>query len=173
MNKRKAYTSVAEMVHDLAEDKTFADDFENRLARRQVVKRLFALRCSRGMSQKDVADKFGCTQSRISKLESDDDSDLRLGDLRDYAAALGLEMRIVLSPEGQTAVEEIKYHAQRIEQLLGDLAKKKSKQRPDGSMPPIQIESPQLETAPPARSNGAIPPAKSDKQAIDLLAERA
>ena len=172
MNKHKAYTSVSDMVHDLAGDKAFAKDFENRLARRQVVKRLFALRSSRGMSQKDIADKFGCTQSRISKLESDDDSDLRLGDLRDYAAALGLELRIVLSPEGQTPVEEIKYHARRIEQLLGDLAKKKSQQQLNGSTPSIQIESPQIETSPQAQSNGATPTVESGEQSRGLLAER-
>ena len=122
MARKKRYSSVREMVDDLSEDKTFAEEFEEQASRRELVKALFVLRCSANMSQKDVAERMGCTQSRVSKLESGTDDDLGLGDLQAYAAALGLETRIVLARKGRTLVDEVKYHAFAIKRLLEHLA---------------------------------------------------
>jgi len=81
-----------------------------------------ALRAAKGLSQADIARRIDCSQSRVSKLESGMDADLRLGDFEGYANALGLEMRIVLAPRGQTALDEIKYHAFSIKRILDRIA---------------------------------------------------
>lgn len=94
---KKTYSTVSQMVRDMADDPSFADDFEKHLAQRRVVKKLMVLRAAQGLSQQDIAGMIGCTQSRISKLESATDSQIRLGDLEAYAAALGLEVKLVLT----------------------------------------------------------------------------
>jgi predicted XRE-type DNA-binding protein len=94
MPKNKAYRSIPELVRDISGSSSFSDGFESRLANRKIVKDLMILRATQGLSQKDVALKLGCTQSRISKLESMSDADLRIGDLSKYAEVLGLELKI-------------------------------------------------------------------------------
>src|SRR5438874_1618374 len=86
---KKTFGSVSQLTRDLAESQTFADAVVRRLAERDVLDHLMALRTTQGLSQKDIAGKIGCTQSRISKLEGGKDNDLRLGDFAHYADALG------------------------------------------------------------------------------------
>jgi transcriptional regulator len=91
---QKRFTSVSEMVREISEDRSFVEGFERRMRDRRIIKALLVLRVVRGWNQKDIADRLGCTQSRISKLESSADGDLRLADLRDYASALGQSVEI-------------------------------------------------------------------------------
>src|ERR1700726_538855 len=99
--QNRQYDDVVAMVQDLLGE-SFAEELRDGIARRRLVKRLFVLRSAQGLSQSDIAEKMGCTQSRISKLESGSDADLRLGDLQTYADALGFETRIVLTRKGRT-----------------------------------------------------------------------
>lgn len=47
-------------------------------------------------TQTDIAATMGLTQSFVSKLEKKNDDAIPLGDLRRYAAALDMEIPIVL-----------------------------------------------------------------------------
>jgi transcriptional regulator with XRE-family HTH domain len=118
----KTYSGVTEMVRDLVDDQDFAADFEKHLASRQISKKLFVLRNTLGMSQKDIADEIGCTQSRISKLESGADEDLRVGDLFAYLDAMGMGATIVVHNKSRTAVDQVKSHALSIKRLCDQLA---------------------------------------------------
>jgi transcriptional regulator with XRE-family HTH domain len=100
------YQSVSQMVRETC-DGAFADEFDRRLRARTIVKELMVLRARRGLSQADVAEKMGCTQSRISKLESSEDSSLTLGDLARYASAVGFGVGVVLEPRETTKDEEL------------------------------------------------------------------
>jgi len=122
MSKTRHYKSVLEMVRDVSEDRAFAETLERRVAQRQIVKSLFALRSSKGLSQKDLAQKLGCTQSRISKLETGDDDDLRIGDLDRYLTALGLDVCLLVTPRHRMAIAMVKHHALAIKRLLDRLA---------------------------------------------------
>ena len=102
---KKQYKSVAEMARRLARDKAFSDKLEKRIADRKIVKQLVALRSAKSLSQAEIAKAMGCTQSRISKLESGVDSDLRLGDLENYLDALGLASRVLVARKGSSNVE--------------------------------------------------------------------
>ena len=121
MGNKKQYTSVSELVRNLSEDRSFADEFERHVLQRRIVKDLFALRTTRRLSQKDIAEKLRCTQSRISKLESGYDRDLRLGDLSEYLDALELNMHIVVAPKNDTAVNLVKHHAFCIKEIMEHL----------------------------------------------------
>jgi DNA-binding Xre family transcriptional regulator len=92
---QEKYTSVAEMVRSVSDDQQFADEFDRRVNSRRLVKHLFAMRSAEGLSRKDLADRIGCSQSRISKLESGIDENLRLADLAAYLSALDLDLCLV------------------------------------------------------------------------------
>jgi transcriptional regulator with XRE-family HTH domain len=103
MNKKTTHPNVPQMVREMS-DAAFADAFEARLRSRRIVKDLMVLRAGRGLTQGDIASKMGCSQSRISKLESSSDFDLTLGDLVRYASAVGLRVGVVLEPKGTTVI---------------------------------------------------------------------
>src|SRR5579871_400464 len=118
MKKRKQHSSVAEMVRDFSsDDAAFVDHFLKRIAARQLVKRLTVLRCRAGLSQRDLAEKLHCTQSKISKLESGKDEDISIGELIRYADAAEHEIRLFFVPKGQTIPDQIEMHIGMIRDL--------------------------------------------------------
>ncbi len=121
MERRKRYRSISEMARALSDDKAFADGVDRQIGERNIINHLMALRATLGKSQKDIALAMGCSQSRVSKLESGKDDDLRIGDFAKYAAALGLEMMVVLGKNDRTIVDDIKGHALSIRRLFGQL----------------------------------------------------
>lgn len=118
---KRTASSVSEMIRSVSDDSTFVDEFQQHIANRRIVHFLFGLRSARGMSQRQIAEKLGCSQSRISKLENSEDGDVRLGDLDQYAEALGLDVTLVLAKQRRTPVDEVKYHAFCIKRLLDHL----------------------------------------------------
>lgn len=60
---------------------------------------LAALRRRLGLTQMEVADRIGISQSDLSKLERR--KDLRLSTLETYATALGVHLHLVLSLQGE------------------------------------------------------------------------
>jgi transcriptional regulator with XRE-family HTH domain len=121
MKKPTHHSSVSAMVRKLSEDRAFAEEFAQRLAERQLIKVLTVLRTRAGLSQQELAEVLGCTQSKVSKLESSNDADVRLGDLVNYTGAVGYEMRVFFVPKGQRTVDEVKTHAFLIRRLLDRL----------------------------------------------------
>jgi len=90
----KQYESVSAVVENLTDDKEFHDEFDREIGDKALAKALFAMRCSKGVSQEQMASKLGCTQSRISKLENSGVGGIRVGDLVAYARVLGLSASI-------------------------------------------------------------------------------
>jgi transcriptional regulator with XRE-family HTH domain len=120
-NSVSQHTSVADMVRTLSDDRAFTEEFEKKMRQRQFIKLLTILRTRADLSQENLAQKLGCTQGKVSKLEHSDDKDIRFGDLLDYTEAVGCEMRIMLVPKGQKIVDEVKFHAFIIKRLLDRL----------------------------------------------------
>ena len=94
MTMNTKFQSVTQMVRQTSSSKELADEFEKRSAGRTLVRKLFVLRQIKGLSQQEIAEKLGWSQSRVSKFESSDDADLRFGDIIAYLSALGLELGI-------------------------------------------------------------------------------
>ena len=122
MAKKRQYSSVSELLRDVAPDDEFRAEFDQRVARRRLIKHLLALRAVKGLSQKDIAEKLGCTQSRVSKLENANDDDVRLGDLRAYANAVGSELIASAIPQDMKPVDKVKCHAFAIKKHMDDLS---------------------------------------------------
>ena len=130
MGEKKTYNSVSEMVNEASGKYGFATAYERRLADRRIIKELMIKRATSGLSQKDIALSFGCTQSRISKLENMKDGELKLGDLAKYSRALGLQLRITLGPEESTPVARNGYVSF---EICGNGGPKSSRVRPRAS----------------------------------------
>jgi transcriptional regulator with XRE-family HTH domain len=123
MNQKKNYKSVSQMVRETSDDPSFTELFEDRLHARRMIGDLTVQRAVHGLSQKDIAEKMGCTQSRISKLETTNDAELRIGDLAAYSDALGLRVRIVLESKNRDALTRVKNHVFQIKHEIDQLAK--------------------------------------------------
>jgi transcriptional regulator with XRE-family HTH domain len=123
MSKKERYANVRELVQEVSPDDEFRAAFDNRVASRKLVKYLLAMRAVSGMSQQDIARKLQCTQSRVSKLEGFSDDDLRLGDMRNYADAVGLTFVAGFKPRNMKPVDEVKCHVFTIKKHMDDLAR--------------------------------------------------
>lgn len=123
MTKRPQYSSVSDVLRDIAPDDTFRTEFDKHVAARGLIKHLLGMRAVRGLSQRDVADAIGCTQSRISKLENANDADVRLGDLKAYANAVGCDLVAHPLPRDVKPVDKVKCHAVAIKRHMDDLAR--------------------------------------------------
>ena len=71
---------------------------------------LFALRCKSGMTQGDVAERTGCAQSVISRIENSKDEDLSIGDIFKYTEALDLQLNIGFLNRRETLADRFRYH---------------------------------------------------------------
>ncbi len=107
------------MARDLLSgDPDFVAEFETRLSSRQLVKSLSIIRARAKLSQQELASRMGCSQSKISKIESGIDADLRFGDIEAYLKATSHEAKIFVVPGGGTLVDEVKMHAFQIKHVL-------------------------------------------------------
>ena len=118
----KTFDTVAGMVRDIVDDDpAFVADLEAALRRRSVIDTLMARRSKLGLSQKRLAAEMGCTQSRVSKLESGDDDDLSGYDLTSYAKAVGLNVTVLFTDAETTLADQVKTHVLYVGQLLQKL----------------------------------------------------
>lgn len=86
-----------------------------------VTEILARLRVEAGLTQQQVAERLGTSQSAISKLESGRDEELTLGEVRKYAELTGQRIGLVFGkPLGH--VDAVKVHALGIKQHLTALA---------------------------------------------------
>ncbi|HEX3019609.1 MAG TPA: helix-turn-helix transcriptional regulator [Chitinispirillaceae bacterium] len=118
----RAYRSVTDMLKGLEVEKQFVEQVREEIEDRNLIRLLIALRCKAGITQKQLSEKMHCGQSRISKFENSKDRSLNLGEILDYAGALGLNLEIGLLPE-MTIAEKIKMHALQVKGLLEKLCK--------------------------------------------------
>ncbi len=86
---------------------------------------LFSLRCRAGLTQQDLAERVGCAQSVVSRIENACDEELSVGDLLRYARGLDLGMQVGFAAKETTLANSIRCHldglARDLRQLL-DLA---------------------------------------------------
>jgi hypothetical protein len=93
---RKQYSSVLEMLEDISGKET-AEEFTQYCSEIEVVKKLVIARCVAGLSEVALAVKMQCNLSRIKRIESSTDDQLRLGDVFDYLKAVN--KKIIFSIE--------------------------------------------------------------------------
>ena len=102
---------IEEIAKGAGASPEFVDSIKQEAAERALTNHLLALRGAKGISQEQIAKHFGCSQSKISKLENGLDTDLSMGDLLQYCDAIGLELSVGLSPKGNTSIDRVRQHA--------------------------------------------------------------
>lgn len=117
----KDFKNIKEMIKGLSEDDKFKESALNEIENKTIAKFLFTLRCKNNLTQKQLADKIGCTQSRISKIESAYDSEITVKDLSDYGDALNLQLEIGYRNKDLKIIDLVKYHAFEIKGYLEKL----------------------------------------------------
>ncbi len=117
----KRYASVSEMVRDTVPDRTFHDELEGHLADYNVSRALCTLRCSRDLTQAELAQRAGCTQNKISRIENSRNDRLKLEDLAIYARAFNMQVSIDFAEES-TAADAIGRLARQVRNSLDEVA---------------------------------------------------
>lgn len=117
------YKNVSSLIKGMSTDNQSRDMSLQEIKNRSVSRFLFASRCKHNMTQKQLADKIGCSQGRISKIETSYDRYISIGDLLDYANALNLQLEVGFRHHSIKLVDLIKYHAFKIDENLEKLRK--------------------------------------------------
>lgn len=96
-------SSVSEMVSGAAQVETLDNKVEGRAGDYNVSRALSDLRCSQKLTQEELAERAGCTQSKISRIENSSNDRLKLDDLTMYARAFNMQVSIDFTRESSSA----------------------------------------------------------------------
>ncbi|MCY3767200.1 MAG: helix-turn-helix transcriptional regulator [Gemmatimonadetes bacterium] len=96
-------SSVSEMVSGAAQIEALDEEVEGRAGDYDVSRALSDLRCSQKLTQEELAERAGCTQSKISRIENSSNDRLKLDDLTMYARAFNMQVSIDFTRESSSA----------------------------------------------------------------------
>jgi transcriptional regulator with XRE-family HTH domain len=117
----RKYTSVEEFLGGEAVSQDVRSKVAELKDQTKVVLQLARLRQMAGITQEDMANNLGVTQSAVSKLEAGDDENVTLREVRAYARVTGQRIAVMFG-KPLTHVEAVKLHAQAIKLRLESLA---------------------------------------------------
>ena len=92
MAKKQRFTSVGDAAAFLAEDDAVKSEVEEEVENSRIVNKLLQLRASKGVTQRELAERMGCDPSKISRMEAGNDLQLKMGDVLQYLSALDVTM---------------------------------------------------------------------------------
>ena len=114
--------NTQELLNDLVKDTpTLAKKMHDSRKSNRLICDLIRLRAASGLTQTAMAEKMGCGQSRISKLEHGTDEDITLGELDAYLRALDKHLYMAVFSSELNASSMIKYHTCAIRKELENL----------------------------------------------------
>lgn len=93
----KTARNVVELADQIGGDDAFAKGLAEHLRKRALINALAAMRAAKGLSQKEMAERMGCLQSRVSKMEAFEDASLNLGTVLEYVRAMGGRLDVTLA----------------------------------------------------------------------------
>jgi transcriptional regulator with XRE-family HTH domain len=114
--------TIAQMAAALAEDPKVEQDVREEINRNLLVSYLLSLRVSKKLTQEQVATAMGCDASKISRIESGNDENLKWGDIAAYAGALNVNICVLFEDPNLPAAERIKRCVYKISEHLKKLA---------------------------------------------------
>ncbi len=104
------FQSVRELLKSHQSAPETVQKFDNLLKSTVVVRALITKRTKAGLTQKQVAESMGVSQSAISKFEKSSDCELTLGEIARYSAAVEAPLSIQVGPP-MSLVQSVKSHA--------------------------------------------------------------
>jgi transcriptional regulator with XRE-family HTH domain len=97
-------------------------EYSARAEKSYVLKHLIGLRHRHEKTQKEVAVGMGCTQSRLSKIESNTDEELTVDQLKRYAGTLGYCVVLNVIPNSGRASDQVHFYGCEIDRIIQRLA---------------------------------------------------
>ena len=85
---------LGELESETPQDKALAASLE---AFRELQNEMFDIRIATNLTQAELADRLGCSQPMVSKIEASQ-AGIRVGTLLHYAASLGLAIKFEVVP---------------------------------------------------------------------------
>src|ERR1700730_18657085 len=116
------FKSVADAAADLAGDQEVVERIKKEIRKNTLVSLLLETRVAKGITQEQVAEAMGCDASTVSRIESDNDRQLKWTHIVGYVNALKLQMSIIIDDGALPAAEKIKQCVFKIDQDLKKLA---------------------------------------------------
>lgn len=117
----KKYASVDALIKEGGVSQEVRNKVAAMESETMIALQLAKLRQRAGMTQEDMAKHFGVTQGAISKLESGQDDEITLREIREYARATGQRISVMFG-KPFSHVEAVKLHAYGIKNRLELLA---------------------------------------------------
>ena len=117
----KDFTNVAQLIEEMNIPKSAKTDIQHHIQHRKIALKLTQMRIERKISQQEMARRCRWSQSRISKMESKPDKDIKLGDLLTYSQALKTSLELHINTEEKNLSEKMIMHIKCLETLLKQL----------------------------------------------------
>ena len=115
------FKTAAEAAAHLAKKPEVAEAVERDIQLSSLVSLLVEKRMDKGMTQEEVAISMKCDASKISRMESCSDAQLRLSDIVRYSNALGVQISVMFDDTSLPASARIKQCVMQIDRDLKKL----------------------------------------------------
>ena len=119
---KKGATSIEQQLLGMfANNSDLQHCIEKKFEDNKLVKCLIKMRAKSGLSQAELAARMKCSQSRVSKIEHCDDTDLSFGDILAYTRCTGHSLVMSMTSGNICASNMIKYHVAQIREQLNKI----------------------------------------------------
>jgi transcriptional regulator with XRE-family HTH domain len=116
------FKNTADAAAHLAENPDVAPAVQQEIQRNTLVSTLLAMRIGKGLTQETIAQRMGCDPSKISRIESGNDEQLKWLDIIGYTIALQVQMSVLFDDESLPPAVRIKQCVFKIDDDLRKLA---------------------------------------------------
>jgi|GEM_PF-3920881 len=119
-----SYADVYDMLRNTLPENgdALAKEIENTVKGYSLGETLIRTRLKAGLTQKQIADKLHCSQSRISKIECAHNDDIHMSDFGKYIGVCGYELSLMVNQRTKCASSAVKHHAIAMGRALDKLA---------------------------------------------------
>jgi transcriptional regulator with XRE-family HTH domain len=117
----RRYKSMSDLIKKEGLGEEVQQAYEEIKKATMITGRLAFMRQTAGITQEEMAEHLGVTQSAISKLEAGRDEDLTIREIREYSKKTGQRIALAFGKR-MKHVEAVKYHALAIRRRLSALA---------------------------------------------------
>jgi len=121
-NMSKRFGSVSDMMKDLNDGSAQAEAIQKDLKRSQISSILFVMRNKQNLTQGQMAEKLGWSQSKVSKMEHQEDTHYSVSEITDYCSALGYNLEIGFSLKSETWLDKVKRHYTHMHRYLNKIS---------------------------------------------------
>jgi len=116
------FKNTSEAAAQLAENPEMARTVRNEIAKNTLVSMLLSMRVAKGITQEQIAASMKCDASKISRIESGNDHQLKWQYIAGYARALNVQMSILFDDDSLPIAARIKQCVFKIDDDLKKLA---------------------------------------------------